>query len=219
MHSIYLHIPFCVHRCAYCDFNTYAGLENLIPAYVSALCREIELCAASAGEKLPVYTIFLGGGTPSLLSPAQVDEILEKIRRCFDLTNDAEITLEANPGTLSLLQLNDLRMIGINRLSLGMQSSHANELLLLERQHDLGDVERSVEWARTAGFRNINLDLMFAIPYQNLELWDQTLNRALSLHPEHFSLYALTLEHGTPMQRQVELGQLAEPDPDLAADM
>lgn len=217
--SIYLHIPFCVHRCAYCDFNTYAGMESLIPVYVAALRREIELAAESAGSRLPVHTVFFGGGTPSLLDAAQVGNILRTISNCYELYPDAEITLEANPGTLSLEQLRNLRTTGVNRISMGMQSSHPDELKLLERQHGLDDVVQSASWARTAGFDNLSLDLIFGIPYQTQEMWAKTLDAALAIGPDHFSMYALTLEHGTPMQKRVELRFLPEPDPDLAADM
>ena len=218
-YSIYLHIPFCIHRCAYCDFNTYAGLEELIPAYVDALCREIELNALTAGEPLPVHTIFFGGGTPSLLPAGQVERILSTLGRAFDLQPGIEITLEANPGTVSLTYWRDLRSLGVNRLSLGMQSANNEQLRLLERQHRLLDVLQAVDWARKASFDNLNLDLIFGIPYQTLEMWQQTLDRALALRPDHLSLYALTLEHGTPMQNWVNRGLLPQPDDDLAADM
>jgi oxygen-independent coproporphyrinogen III oxidase len=218
-YSIYLHIPFCIHRCAYCDFNTYAGIENLISAYVQALCREIELGAASAAEKLPVHTVFFGGGTPSLLPAAEIGRILAVIKRSYELEAGLEITLEANPGTISLDYWHEIRSLGVNRLSLGMQSANAEQLRLLERQHGLLDVLQAVEWARRAGFDNLNLDLIFGIPYQTLEMWQQTLERALALHPDHLSLYALTLEHGTPMQNWVNRGLLPQPDDDLAADM
>jgi oxygen-independent coproporphyrinogen-3 oxidase len=217
--SLYLHIPFCTHRCAYCDFNTYAGLEAIIPAYTTALCREIEYSAASRGERLPVHTLFFGGGTPSLLPIQALADILETIRRSFDLTEDLEATLEANPGTLSLPYLKDLRSIGFDRLSLGMQSASPEELRLLERQHDYEDVVQAVSWARQAGFANLNLDLIFGLPYQSLDSWQHNLTLAASLQPEHLSLYALTLEHGTPMEHWVKRGLLDEPDPDLAADM
>jgi oxygen-independent coproporphyrinogen-3 oxidase len=218
-YSIYLHIPFCIHRCAYCDFNTYAGIENLIPAYVQALCREIELDAESAGEKLPVHTVFFGGGTPSLLPAAEIEHILTILELAFDLQPGIEITLEANPGTISLDYWRDLRSLGVNRLSLGMQSGNAEQLRLLERQHGLLDVLQAVDWARRAAFDNLNLDLIFGIPYQTLEMWQETLERALALRPDHLSLYALTLEHGTPMQSWVNRGLLPQPDDDLAADM
>lgn len=219
LYSIYLHIPFCVHRCSYCDFNTYAGLDDLIPSYVQALQREIEITARSADAVLPVHTIFFGGGTPSLLLPEQAKSVLGTIRGCFDLSSNAEITLEANPGTLDPGQLQALREAGVNRLSFGMQSANPGELQLLERQHNLQDVAKAVMDARAAGFDNLNLDLMFGIPYQTIEMWQSSLDTALSLRPDHFSLYALTLEHGTPMKKQVDQGALPEPDSDLAADM
>jgi len=217
--SLYLHIPFCTHRCAYCDFNTYAGLEALIPGYTQALCQEIEYSATSLGERLPVHTIFFGGGTPSLLPVRELAGILETIRRSYDLTSDLEATLEANPGTLSLAYLTDLRALGMNRLSLGMQSANPEELRLLERQHDYEDVVQAVAWARQAGFDNLNLDLIFGLPYQSLDSWQRNLALATSLEPEHLSLYALTLEHGTPMEHWVQRGLLDEPDGDLAAEM
>lgn len=217
--SIYLHIPFCTHRCGYCDFNTYAGLENLISAYVRALCAEIEFAGAAAGERLAVHTVFFGGGTPSLLPAGDLDNILSSLRRSFLLSPEAEISLEANPGTLSAGYLVDLRQMGVNRLSLGVQSANPDELRLLERQHDYLDVIQAVTWARQAGFDNLNLDLIFGLPYQSLQSWQHTLDLALSLQPEHFSLYALTLEHGTPLEHWTQRGLIAEPDPDLAAEM
>lgn len=218
-HSLYLHIPFCHHRCGYCDFNTYAGLENLIPAYAEAICREAELLAWSTKSRLPVHTLFFGGGTPSLLPAAGLERILQTLKDCFDLKPGLEITLEANPGTVSRNYLYELRHLGINRLSLGMQSAHPGELSLLERGHDYDDVVNAVAWARQAGFENLNLDLIFGLPYQAIETWQQNLTLALNLSPEHLSLYALTLEQGTPMENWVSRGLLSEPDPDLAADM
>ncbi len=217
--SVYLHIPFCIHRCAYCDFNTYAGLDNLIPSYVDALCQEIELSAESAGKRLPVHTIFFGGGTPSLLPVKQVERILCALERHFDLQPGLETTLEANPGTVNLPYWRDLRSLGVNRLSLGMQSANNEQLRLLERQHGLLDVLQAVDWAHKAGFDNLNLDMIFGIPYQTIDMWQTTLDRALALRPDHLSLYALTLEHGTPMQNWVRRGLLPQPDDDLAADM
>jgi oxygen-independent coproporphyrinogen-3 oxidase len=218
-HSLYLHVPFCTHRCCYCDFNTYAGLESLIPAYVSALCRELEFLRTVSETRLPVHTIFFGGGTPSLLPPAELSRIISSMDEAFDLLPGLEITLEANPGTLTRSYLNDLRKLHVNRLSLGMQSARPEELRLLERQHDFGDVSRSVAWARAAGFDNLNLDLIFGLPYQGLEAWQTSLELALGLAPDHFSLYALTLEHGTPLAHWAARGQIEEPDPDLAAEM
>jgi oxygen-independent coproporphyrinogen-3 oxidase len=219
MYSLYFHIPFCRHRCSYCDFNTYAGQEHLRGAYVAALCKEIALVAASANERLAVHTIYFGGGTPSLLSPAQIGHILETTARHFALSAQAEISLEANPGTVDAHALKALRSVGINRLSLGVQSAHPDDLRLLEREHDFVTVIRTVAWARAAGFDNLNLDLMFGLPHQSLERWQGALEQAAALQPEHFSLYALTLEHGTPLAHWVARGLLPDPDPDLAAEM
>ncbi len=219
MISLYLHIPFCSHRCGYCDFNTYAGLESLIPAYVEALCVEIEGLAKNAPEPLSVHTVFFGGGTPSLLPAGALTRIMEAIGRSFALQPEAEISLEANPGTLSFNYLQCLREAGVNRLSLGVQSAHPAELRLLERVHDYPEVIRSVLWARRAGFDNLNLDLIYGLPEQALATWQNTLELVLGLHPEHLSLYALSLEHGTPFGHWAARGLLSSPDPDLAADM
>jgi oxygen-independent coproporphyrinogen-3 oxidase len=217
--SVYLHIPFCQHRCGYCDFNTYAGLEHLMFAYVEALCYEIEFAADHAQEPLPVHSVFFGGGTPSLLPTDELKRILSVLSRRFNLLSGVEITLEANPGSLSLSFLKAIREAGINRLSIGMQSAQPEELRLLERQHEYSDVIQAVKWARKAGFDNVNLDLIFGLPNQSLERWAHTLDLALGLHPDHFSLYALTLEHGTPLAHWAARGLVSEPDPDLAAEM
>ena len=169
--SLYLHIPFCRRKCSYCDFNTYAGIEELVPAYVESLCREAEFLQAAAGGRLPVHTIFFGGGTPSLLTAAQLEAILSALEAAFDIQGDAEITLEANPGTLSLDYLRAIRQRGINRLSLGMQSASPEALALLEREHAFPEVIDSVAWARQAGFTNLSLDLIFGLPYQAARVW------------------------------------------------
>ncbi len=218
-YSLYLHIPFCIHRCGYCDFNTYAGLEGLILPYVDALQAEIRSASAGAGSRLPVHTIFFGGGTPSLLPVSALESILKTIHVSFDLQPDLEVSLEANPGVLSLAYLKDLRSLGVNRLSLGVQSAHPAELLLLERQHDYPAVIDSFTWARRAGFDNINLDLIFGLPEQHLETWQRTLELVLGLEPEHLSIYALSLEHGTPFGLWARRGVISTPDPDLAAEM
>jgi oxygen-independent coproporphyrinogen-3 oxidase len=224
-YSLYLHIPFCIHRCAYCDFNTYAGQEEMIPAYVEALVREIDFVGnqftnhQSTNHQIPVHTIFFGGGTPSLLSPKQFEAILRCIRANFALTNETEITIEANPGTCSFAQLVDLRSLGINRISYGVQSANTEELHMLERIHNFFDVIEAVTSARQAGFDNLNLDLIYGLPEQTLETWQTTVKRILDLHPEHISAYALTLEHGTPFGRWAARGFLPLPDPDLAAEM
>jgi oxygen-independent coproporphyrinogen-3 oxidase len=217
-YSLYIHIPFCRHRCAYCDFNTYAGQEDSIPAYVEALCRELEFTAQNTPEKLTLHTIFFGGGTPSLLTPRQFETVLETISKYFDLA-DPEITIEANPGTVSLSDLRELHSLGINRISFGVQSANPFELRMLERAHSYFDVINAVTWARTAGFDNLNLDLIYGLPLQTLDVWSATVKLILGLAPEHLSLYALTLEHGTPFGRWSARGLMPLPDPDLAADM
>lgn len=219
MISIYLHIPFCTHRCAYCDFNTYAGQEGLIPAYVDALRNEIQAAGSGLAAPRSVGTVFFGGGTPSLLTPSQFESILLGISTHFELSPTAELTFEANPGTVSAEGLAQLRQAGMNRISFGVQSANAEELRMLERAHSFTDVINAVKWARQAGFDNLNLDLIYALPEQTLQTWQVTLQRALALHPEHLSLYALTLEHGTPFGRWASRGLLPLPDPDLAADM
>jgi oxygen-independent coproporphyrinogen-3 oxidase len=244
-YSLYFHIPFCTHRCAYCDFNTYAGHESLIPAYVEALCSEICAVARSARQSLPVQTLFFGGGTPSLLTPAQFNRILQTVYANFDLnpshpsfpsdtfgssgasgtsnTSDTsfplETSLEANPGTVTLDSLMGFRQAGFNRLSFGVQSFHVDELRQLERIHNPLDVWEAFRWARRAGFENINLDLIYGLPEQSLTRWQFTLRHAVELGPEHLSLYALTIEPGTPFGRWAARGLLSMPDPDLAADM
>ncbi len=172
-HGVYLHIPFCTHRCAYCDFNTYAGLESLIPSYIEALCAEARMVGAAwpEGEPRGVDTIFFGGGTPSLLPAKSLRRILGTLRGAFDVETGAEITLEANPGTVTRAALGALREAGINRLSLGAQSADPSILRLLERAHDFGQVEAAVREARSAGFDNLNLDLMLGVMTQTMESW------------------------------------------------
>ena len=217
-YSLYIHVPFCRHRCAYCDFNTYAGQEDSLPAYVGALCREIAFTGQNAPEKISLHTVFFGGGTPSLLTPRQFESILGTVSEHFELSNP-EVTIEANPGTVSLSDLRDLRSLGINRISFGVQSANPFELRMLERAHSYFDVINAVTWARAAGFDNLNLDLIYGLPLQTLEVWSATVKLILGLAPEHLSLYALTLEHGTPFGRWSSRGLIPLPDPDLAADM
>ncbi len=216
-YSLYFHIPFCAHRCAYCDFNTYAGQNSSIPEYVNALQNEIKAVGESA-PRLGVGTIFFGGGTPSLLAPDQYRDIFDSIRACFNIFPEAEISLEANPGTVSSEDLCELRAVGFNRISYGVQSANPGELRLLERIHNYSDVVDAVRWSRQAGFDNLNLDLIYGLPEQTLESWQRTVKLCLGLRPEHLSAYALTLEQGTPFGRWAAKGLLPIPDPDLAAE-
>jgi len=221
--SLYLHIPFCHTRCHYCDFNTYAGILPLREPYVQALLTEIELAGtlAQRADSTPrrSRTIFFGGGTPSLLSVAQITRVIEACRRAFAVDEDAEISLEANPGTLSLEQLSGLRDSGVNRLSLGAQSFDAELLKVLGRIHSPEEITQAVHNARRAGFTSINLDFMFGLPDQTMRHWRETLDEALALRPEHLSLYSLIIEEGTPFYTWAHEGRITPGDEDVCADM
>jgi oxygen-independent coproporphyrinogen III oxidase len=220
--SLYLHIPFCHTRCYYCDFNTYAGILPLREPYVRALVTEIGLMGQLAqlrSKPRRSRTIFFGGGTPSLLSVEQITRILAACRAAFAVDEDAEITLEANPGTLSLEQLRGLRTAGVNRLSLGGQSFDAALLKTLGRIHSPAEIIQAVEHARAAGFTSINVDLMFGLPGQTMRHWQETLEQAMALRPEHLSLYSLIIEEGTPFHTWTQEGRITPGDDDLCADM
>lgn len=216
--ALYVHVPFCLARCAYCDFNTYAGLESLMPAYVMAVCREIEAASEQWGC-LATPTVYFGGGTPSILPLDLLAKLFQVSRSTFHVLDDAEISLEANPGTVNPEELRGLRELGVNRLSLGVQSAHDDELRLLGRIHTWAQAVETVNVARSAGFDNLNLDFIFGLPGQTLARWRKTLEAALSLEPEHLSLYALSVEEETPLERQIAKGELRTPDEDLAAEM
>jgi oxygen-independent coproporphyrinogen-3 oxidase len=217
--SLYLHIPFCTHRCAYCDFNTYADQEAAIPAYFAALIREIEFVTKNAPQPIQAHTIFFGGGTPTLAPPGELASIMQALRSSMSLAPNAEVTIEANPGTVSAASLARFREAGIDRISLGAQSARADELRQLERAHNFLDVIQAVSLARRAGFENINLDLIYGLPGQRPSTWLDTLRRVLDLDPDHISAYALSLERGTPFGRRAARGNFPLPDPDLAAEM
>ena len=214
--SLYLHIPFCAHRCSYCDFNTYTRRGDLKRPYAAALAAEI--AQVGRHRKRPCHTVFFGGGTPSLMAPGLLATILEAAATHFDVASHAEITMEANPGTVDEGYLTAVRALGVNRLSFGVQSVVASELALLERQHNFEDVVAAVTAARRAGFDDINLDLIYGVPGQTLASWQRSVGAVLDLQPTHLSLYCLTIEPGTPMQRWLTNGRFAPPDPDLAAD-
>lgn len=218
MVALYVHVPFCRARCAYCDFNTYAGLDDLMPAYAVAVCREIEAAGKRWG-RLAVPTVYFGGGTPSLLPLDLLANIFYALRLTCHVFHDAEITLEANPGTVTPAYLRGLRKLGVNRLSLGVQSAHADELRLLGRMHTWEQVVETVRRARKAGFINLNLDLIFGLPGQSLARWQETLEAALALAPEHLALYSLSVEEGTPLAQRIATGDLPAPDEDLTAEM
>ncbi len=227
--SLYIHIPFCHSKCHYCDFNSYAGQLRWREPYVQALLREIAWAGdlarrsgqsgAPTDQPWPCRTIFFGGGTPSLLVAEQVAQILAAARQAFAVQADAEITLEANPGTLEQAHLTALRAAGVNRLSMGAQSFDAGLLRWMGRIHSPEEVESAFQMARRADFDNINLDFIFGLPNQSMQQWETTLERALALGPDHLSLYALIVEEGTPLHRWVAQGRVQPADEDLTAEM
>ena len=216
--ALYIHIPFCETKCPYCDFNTYAGIEGLIPTYMDALAQEIRLWSTALGP-VTIGTIFFGGGTPSYVPPEHIGRLLNTVRSAFALAHDAEITLESNPGDIAEERLAGWRAAGVNRLSIGVQSLDDELLQLLGRRHTSQQATDAFHHTQAAGFGSVNLDLMYGLPHQSLNQWRQTLQDTLALGPQHLSLYCLTLEEGTPMEAWVRDGSVPTPDPDLAADM
>ncbi len=216
--SLYVHVPFCLSKCPYCDFNTYQGIESQFEDFLTAVIREITAWSVVLGRPT-VNTIFLGGGTPSYLPDGDVARILDAIARNYRVSDDAEITAECNPNDLIPEKCAEIRAAGINRVSIGVQSMDNGLLAMLGRRHDADEAAEALERCRRAGFDNVNLDLMYGLPQQSLDQWQDTVARVVSLAPEHLSLYSLTLEEGTPLRRWVQQGRLPEPDPDLAADM
>ena len=216
--SLYVHIPFCKHRCHYCDFITTAGREKELPGYAEVLKKEIRI-AINYASKISLHSVYFGGGTPSLVSLESYSQILHAIRESYALTEDCEISLEVNPGTINYDYLRGLRSLGFNRLSLGVQSTDTFDLKRLDRIHNIQDVISAVTDAKRAGFDNINLDLIFGLPWQDLESWRNSLQRAIYLAPEHFSLYSLIIEEGTALYRWHQKGLIEPQDQDLQADM
>lgn len=215
--SLYIHIPFCRTRCFYCDFNTFAGREKLIPSYVSALCSEITRQKPYADK--PVHSVYFGGGTPSRLDISDIKKIMQAVRDTFPLTDDAEITYEMNPCDVTADYAAALVSLEINRVSLGMQSSNPDELKLMGRRHTPEQTVQAVETLRKAGLRNISLDLIYGYPGQMLESWKQSVHAAIGLGVQNVSLYALSVEEGSALRRQLEMGKLALPDEDLTVAM
>ncbi|MCH7812026.1 MAG: radical SAM family heme chaperone HemW [Chloroflexi bacterium] len=215
--SLYVHIPFCTAKCGYCDFNSYAGQEHQIPAYTDALVKEAELWRSAAAGR-PIATVFFGGGTPSLMPLADLRSIMDALHNAYAFAPGAEVTLESNPGSLDEAYARGLIDLGFNRLSIGVQSFHDDELRALERLHSAEEARRAYRAARAAGIDNINLDLIYGLPEQPIERWQESVEEALALAPEHLSLYALTVEEGTPLAHSVARGRTPAPDPDAQAD-
>ena len=211
--ELYVHIPFCVRKCQYCDFLSGPSDEETKERYIEALLQEIH--AVEHTEDYEIVSVFIGGGTPSALKAEAIASIMRTLQEQFFFCEDAEVTIEANPGTVDLEKLTIYRNVGINRLSLGLQSTDAEELKLLGRIHSYEEFLKSYEWAREAGFSNINIDLMFAIPGQTGEAWRQHLYQVAELNPEHISAYSLIIEEGTPFAEQ----NLDLPDEDTEYQM
>lgn len=215
--GLYVHVPFCLTRCGYCDFNAYAGLSYLGGAYADALQREARLHAPVwAGTRF--VSIFLGGGTPTTLPADTLADLLGRLRETFDVAPDAEVTVEANPDTVDERYLARLLEAGVTRLSMGVQSFDPEVLRSLQRAHSPDAARRAFGAARTAGFDDVNLDLIYGAHGEGAGSWDRTLDEAVALGPEHLSCYALTVESETPLGHAVRMGRTPPPDPDVQAD-
>lgn len=213
--GIYVHVPFCLAKCRYCAFVSQAGAKDLQNPYVAALCSEI---AAAGGDfdltAMQVDTVFFGGGTPTVIPAPDLCRILQTLQRTFYFTAEAEISIEANPGTVSLAALQQLKTAGFNRLSVGVQSFDDAVLAAAGRIHQAGEAERVIQQARAAGFDNLSLDLMYGLPGQTTDSWRNTLAQAAEFRPDHISAYGLKLEEGTPLAADVAAGRVALPADD-----
>ena len=214
---LYVHLPFCKHKCGYCDFNAYAGMDRLMPDYVDAVERELVF----ARERYPfqqLETVYLGGGTPSLLPAGLAARLLHFIRVNFNVAPDAEVTLEANPASTDAPRIEAWLEGGVNRLSLGVQGFDPRALAVLERRTDAAQATHAFRLARSMGLANISVDLIYAVPYQSRETWLETLGRAIELGPDHVSTYCLSFEEGTLLHRRRAEGLVPEVPSDLAWD-
>jgi len=218
--GLYLHVPFCMKKCLYCDFLSFAdastGIQN---DYMEMLIQEVVSKGKTYGNKYDVDSIFIGGGTPSLINEALIVDLMSAVRANFNVQEDAEITIESNPKTLTKKKLDAYVGAGINRISIGAQSMDDQCLKLLGRIHSAEDFIDNFKLARDAGFDNINIDLMFAIPGQSSEIWKETLNRAIELKPEHISFYSLQIEEGTPYFEMFKTGKLDQTVDEVDRDM
>lgn len=218
--ELYLHIPFCVKKCAYCDFLSFPSGQEIQRQYAKRLMEDID-CMGKEYRDIPVDTIFIGGGTPSVPESRLIVDLMEHVNRAFQISDGAEISMEANPGTVTQEKLTDYRRAGINRLSFGLQSANDRELKLLGRIHTWAEFLESFHLARECGFTNINIDLMSALPGQTRESWKDTLKRVTDLNPEHISAYSLIIEDGTPFGEKYgsEEGRKLLPDEDSEREM
>ncbi|MBH10943.1 MAG: coproporphyrinogen III oxidase [Candidatus Marinimicrobia bacterium] len=215
--GIYIHIPFCAVKCNYCDFYSITDRKDSVPRFIDAVVKEIQKCTVDVSN-WNLDTIFIGGGTPSLLNANDIESILLALETKYNLTQIKEFTIEANPGESPLERLRDFRSLGINRLSIGVQSLEPKILTFLTRIHSADQAFNTYENARTAGFENINCDLIYAIPGQSWKIWERDLTRILNLNPEHISAYILTLEKGTELYKFVKKGSVSMPKQDHTAE-
>jgi len=214
--GLYLHIPYCLHKCGYCDFNSHPENQEESIRYVEALLKEIR---AYSSKKYTVPTVFFGGGTPTILPPSQLKQILDTVQQSFNLTPDCEITIEANPATLKSKALQEIRTAGYNRISIGVQSFDEKELILLERVHTEEEIHSTIQQARSAKFENLSMDLMFALPDQTVEKWCSHLKQAIDKKPDHLSTYNLTIEPTTAFFKLHKRGKLCLPHEDIQLEM
>jgi len=217
--SIYIHIPFCRKRCGYCDFNTYVGLDHLLEEYVDCVLEEIAIFSTLFNSDHFVQTIYFGGGTPTIMPVSLYTKMINTISNHFSMAEILEISSEANPIELDLDYLSGLHDAGINRLSIGMQSAVKKELEILGRLQHPEDVSQAVLNSRNVRFKNINMDLIYGIPTQTLRSFELSIESAVSLKPQHLSIYGLSLEQSTPLAQKIQKGQIPEIDEDTAGDM
>ena len=210
--GLYIHIPYCIHKCGYCDFNSHPIKHDEMDHYIDALVAEMKHYAKTYSNTNIIKTIFLGGGTPTTLTVCQLERILKECLKELIVAPDAEITIEANPATIDIEQMKSIRQAGYNRISIGVQSFDKTELKLLDRAHGPEEVHSTIDCARKAGFDNLSLDLMFAIPNQSLSSWESNLDKALEKNPEHLSTYNLTIEQGTAFSKLQTHGKLIMPE-------
>ncbi len=217
--GVYVHVPYCAHRCGYCDFNTYVDTDGLAASYVDAAVAELRLARRVLGDHdLPVATVFVGGGTPTMLPVDDLVRLVAAIDEQFGLAPGAEVTTEANPESVDASYLAALRAGGYNRVSFGMQSAQPHVLAVLERRHTAGRPEQCVSWARDAGFNEVSLDLIYGTPGESDADWRSSLDAVIGAEPDHVSAYGLTVEPGTRLADQVGRGELTPPDDDALAD-
>lgn len=208
--SLYIHIPFCKQKCFYCDFCSFAATEGEQSCYVDSLIKEIQLYHKALG-RLSLKTIFIGGGTPSILSIHDMTRLVQTIHACFEVDDEVEFTMESNPGTVTMAKLKAYRGLGINRISMGLQATQNHLLKKLGRIHTFEIFLESYQLIRKAGFENVNIDLMYGLPDQTEAMWQETLEKVVGLEPEHLSAYSLKIEEGTPFDHMYEEGKLTVP--------